>query len=225
MLRRQSSILQGIKSVLRTHGVSKSTMSPAKLGGKSCEFHLSNEELVDIMTSGKSSSGRTLSPWKAGNYPREGLLWPNLVLESTRGAHMSDSVSTDRLTQLWSLSNSHGISWDELDQKFIEFHKEYISREAEWVSQYENLWDTEYKKSEEGLKRILKKTVADESQLALVLNRRRGKIRRMTYSRISRIRFSEVLRPFHLKQFMAIMKQFATNKIAQREANERASLE
>jgi hypothetical protein len=183
---------------------------------------LSHADVVDVLsesTSEGSIGGNSI--WKTQKFERNGLLWPSNSLEIARSVPVADGVPSDRLATLWSLSNSHGISWEELDQKFIDFHKKYIDQETKWVSGYEELWQEEYEKSEKALRKILKKTISDESQLSLTLSRRRGKIRRMTYSRISRTRFNEVLKPFQLRQFVSHMRAHVTEKMIKREINER----
>lgn len=223
MLMSRSGRFQGIKSVARSvwpAGMRINEPCPSAAN----DFSLSEGEWADIVAHGEKSDDSTSSQWKSGQFTREGILWPSPLLENVRSEPIFGEYQTERLTTLWSLSNSHGVSWDELDAKFIDFHKDYIARESEWVAKYDSVWDTEYKRSEDELRRILAKTIKDEAQLALTMNRRRGKIRRMTYSRISRIRFSEVLRPFHLKQFTALMRSFVSQKVAKREAHERATV-
>lgn len=159
------------------------------------------------------------SPWNSGTFPKTSILWPSPELEAARSAPVDDS---SRLAELWSLSNSHGISWDELDEAFLEFHREYIAKEAEWIANYDSLWDKEYAESERVLRRSLVNMT--DSEKTLVMSRRRGKIRRMTYTRISRIRFSQILKPFHMRQFIDKMRALVSNKVIQRETSERQSL-
>jgi hypothetical protein len=123
------------------------------------------------------------------------------------------------MIKLWSTSTSHGVSWEELDEAFLAFHREYIERENEWTENYNDLWEKEYKKSEDVLRISL--SGQEESTINTILHRRRGKIRRMTHTRISRLRFKEILKPFHLRQFTDYMRGFVTRRMIKRELAER----
>eukprot|EP00403_Amphidinium_massartii_P008859 CAMPEP_0178421312 /NCGR_PEP_ID=MMETSP0689_2-20121128/26582_1 /TAXON_ID=160604 /ORGANISM="Amphidinium massartii, Strain CS-259" /LENGTH=436 /DNA_ID=CAMNT_0020042819 /DNA_START=65 /DNA_END=1372 /DNA_ORIENTATION=- len=101
--------------------------------------------------------GRVLpSPWgkpeEGCPLPESGVLWPHQALHEHRSQpftpsaaymeanqeassdSMQDAVSGDRhrLSQLWRMSSSHGISWDELDEAFVEFAKLGRQRYRKW---------------------------------------------------------------------------------------------
>jgi hypothetical protein len=176
---------------------------------------ISVDEIRDLM----SPTGVDLceSPWKLQNFPRESILWPNSLLDSYRENPMHPSVK-DRLVSLWSTSSSHGVSWDELDEAFLVFHRGYIQKETEFTEKYPDLWNREYAESE----RVLRAScTGDEAQVNTVLHRRRGKIRRMTHTRMSRLRFKEVVKPFHMRRFTEYMRSFVTPRIIKREEIER----
>jgi hypothetical protein len=61
----------------------------------------------------------------------------------------------------------------------------------------------------------------DDAQIALTLNRRRGKIRRMTYTRLARMRNKEIIKMYSLANFINHMKEFGTRRVAKREQSER----
>jgi hypothetical protein len=176
-----------------------------------------DDEIADLLSSEEVSSGYTESPWKSEANDRDSILFPNGLLEATRSENMS-ARAADRLSHLWNISNSHGVSWDELDDKFLTFHREYLKAEQEWYDTLDQRWDEEYKKSEEQLRSTLQ---GDEAQITLILNRRRGKIRRMTYTRLARMRNKQILKQFSLPQFIDHMKRFVTYRVAKREQSER----
>ena len=110
------------------------------------------------------------------------------------------------------------MSWDELDDEFLAFHREYLQAEQDWFDSLDSRWDTQYKKSEAMLRASLS---GDEAQIALALNRRRGKIRRMTYTRLARMRNKEILKVYSLPRFIEHMREFAAQRVAKRELSER----
>jgi hypothetical protein len=125
------------------------------------------------------------------------------------------------MVNLWSTSSSHGVSWDELDEAFLAFHREYIQKENEWTEKYSELWDREYAESD----RVLRASLSgDEAQINTILHRRRGKIRRMTHARLARMRFKDVVKPFHIRQLTDYMRLFVTQRIIKRENVERSKI-
>lgn len=162
-------------------------------------------------------AGQMDSPWQSGDYSRDSVLFPSELLEATRSEPIASSSSA-RLSHLWSISSSHGMSWDELDDQFLAFHREYLQAEQDWFNSLDTRWDAEYRKSEELLKASLK---GDDAQIALTLNRRRGKIRRMTYTRLARMRNKEIIKKCSLPNFINHMREFATRRVAKREQSER----
>lgn len=154
---------------------------------------------------------------EVGRIPRDSSLFPSEALDASRSQPV-ELRNVERLKTLWSLSNSHGVSWEELDDAFLSFHRNYIKAENYWHEGYEARWATEYKRSED----VLRKTIGgDEAQVALAINRRRGKIRRMTYTRLARMRNKQVLKPFGLEQFSDHMKRFVEDRMLKREEAER----
>lgn len=176
---------------------------------------IDGDELRDLIV--HTPADMCESPWRFQKFPRESILWPNAILETFRGTPMHPSVK-DRMVSLWSTSTSHGVSWDELDEAFLGFHRDYIKKETEFTEKYPDLWDREYAESE----RVLRSSCSgDEAQINTVIHRRRGKIRRMTHTRMSRLRFKEVVKPFHMRQFTEYMRSFVTQRIIKREEIER----
>ncbi|CAK9030818.1 unnamed protein product [Durusdinium trenchii] len=81
--------------------------------------------------------------------PEPSVLWPQPALDDHRSRGFAlpggpDNKETQkkqlkqladnqqRLEELWKMSNSHGISWDELDTAFVAFAKEGKRRYAQW---------------------------------------------------------------------------------------------
>jgi len=179
---------------------------------------LSGTELVDLVTLPDTKSTSVVeSPWRSTAFNRDSSLFPSEALDASRSQPI-ELRNVERLTTLWSLSNSHGVSWEELDDAFLSFHRNYIKAENDWHDGYEARWATEYKRSEE----VLRRTIGgDEAQVSLAINRRRGKIRRMTYTRLARMRNKQVLKPFGLDQFSNHMKRFVEERMLKREEAER----
>ncbi|KAF4669249.1 hypothetical protein FOL47_002638 [Perkinsus chesapeaki] len=92
-----------------------------------------------------------VSPWKGDAAPSPvHPMWPNPSLEMAREEPFtalrsaSDKSATSplvktqigrnraRLDALWKLSSSHGISWDELDDHFVQWHAEYTHRAGQF---------------------------------------------------------------------------------------------
>ena len=207
----------GISSLFKPIGTSTKQVSRLNEVSKGLGPIFSRDELRDLVT--PISSDICDSPWITQNFPRESILWPNDSLEAVRSAPMHPAVR-DRMVNLWSTSSSHGVSWDELDEAFLSFHREYVQKENEWTEKYASVWDREYAESERVLRASLK---GDEAQINTILHRRRGKIRRMTHARLSRMRFKEVVKPFHIRQFTDYMRAFVTQRIIKRENVERAN--
>ncbi len=197
------------------YGILSQTFS--SIGGFARLSHVVPEdELADLLAD-DSTSTKVMSPWKQNVYSRDSILFPNNLLEITRSSDLNVR-STERLSQLWSMSASHGVSWDELDDAFLCFHREYLRMEAEWTDNYDLLWDREYKKCESRLRTTLQ---GDDAQVTSLLNRRRGKVRRMTYTRLSRLRSKQVIKPFSLPAFTDYMKEFVSHRVAKREESEK----
>ena len=175
------------------------------------------DEIADLLTERSSQTGLVQSPWRTGDFPTESILFPNELLETHRSSEVPER-NLDRLTHLWSMSSSHGVSWDELDDAFLSFHREYLKIEAAWAQNYETRFQEEYVKSGTALRSTLQ---GDEGLVALTMNRRRGKIRRMTYKRLSRERLRDVIRPFQLSAFKDYMRRIVSEKMAKREQSER----
>merc|ERR1712232_331639 len=90
------------------------------------------------------------SPWGSEEFPHpeSGVVFPHAAIDEHRsrpffvpqGEAMPDGAAMDnlqhnreRLTALWRLSSSHGISWDELDQAYVSFSKDGKARYDEWA--------------------------------------------------------------------------------------------
>lgn len=178
------------------------------------------DELADLIGNQDreiSSSVLSESQWNTRYSQRNSAVFPSPLIETSRSKPMPDK-NAGRLAYLWSMSNSHGVSWDELDEAFLAFHREYLKAENDWLASHESRFESEYKVCEERLRKTLS---GEESQIALTMNRRRGKIRRMTYKRMARLRNKEILQPFGLPQFSAYMKQLVSQRIVKREESER----
>ena len=215
MLNFTKSLNSGISSLFRPlHRVTQRATHRGALSVNRAP-NLSGDELRDLIT--PTTSDDSESPWTTQSFPRESILWPNDILEASRSVPVHPEAR-ERMINLWSTSSSHGVSWDDLDEAFLSFHREYIQKENEWTEKYSSLWDREYAESERVLRSSLK---GDESQINTILHRRRGKIRRMTHARLSRIRFKEVVKPFHIRQFTEYMRALVTQRIIKRENIER----
>jgi hypothetical protein len=180
---------------------------------------LADSDLADLVSeSSKAPNDTTIpSPWKSSEFSRDSVLFPNELLE----VHRRDPVplkNAERLSQLWATSNSHGVSWDELDDAFLSFHREYLEAENRWVEKYGQLWEEEFRKSEEALRKTLSGT---EAEVALTMNRRRGKVRRMTYTRLARLRNKQIIQPFSLSRFSEYMTQYVAQRVVKREQSEK----
>lgn len=175
------------------------------------------DEIADLLVDGSSTNGLVQSSWKDDDFPTDSILFPSELIQTHRGIGIP-TRNFDRLTYLWSVSNSHGVSWDELDDAFLSFHRKYLKSDTEWAQNYENRFQKEYVASSEILKKALP---GDEAQVSLIMNRRRGKIRRMTYKRLSRMRLKEVIRPFQLSAFKDYMRNFMAQRVSKREQSER----
>ena len=188
--------------------------------GQSVAPRMPDDELADLMSdsAGAPSSTTIPSPWTTNKFSTDSILFPNELLQSSRAA-IVDVKAVDRLAHLWSLSSSHGVSWDELDDAFLAFHREYIQAENDWSEHHEEKWDFEYARSAEALRKTLS---GEETDVVLTMNRRRGKIRRMTYARLARMRFKQVVKPFQLGPFTEYMKAFVSQRMVRREQAERA---
>ena len=49
-------------------------------------------------------------------------------------------MNRTRLESLWGISNSHGVSWDELDSRFMQFAESGWKREIQWTDNYHYWW-------------------------------------------------------------------------------------
>lgn len=200
-----SSGMVGVWNCLRSFSTS---VSPGGL--------VPDDELADLMASDAKPSN-VKSPWRDNIFNRNSILFPNVLLETSRSSDLN-MRNADRLSQLWSMSNSHGVSWDELDDAFLAFHREYMKAENDWVENYAKRWDQEYANCEKRLRSTLQ---GDEAQITLLMSRRRGKVRRMTYTRLARLRNKEILKTFSLDRFTDYMRQMVSQRMAKREEAEK----
>jgi hypothetical protein len=176
------------------------------------------DELADLLISDLPDDTAVMnSPWISSQQNRESILFPSTLIELSRSEPVKASC-VDRLTHLWSISNSHGVSWDDLDEAFLSFHRDYLSAEKGWIDNYEARWEKVYSDCD---KQMRKSVDGDSGQVALAMNRRRGKIRRMTYTRLARLRNKEVLKPFNLTEFCKFMREYVSQRVAKREQSER----
>ena len=59
---------------------------------------------------------------------------PLLVLERQRSlCHARDVSRFERLKTLWTFSNSHGVSWDELDEEYARWAQQGQERRGKWA--------------------------------------------------------------------------------------------
>ena len=188
--------------------------------GQSVDLRMPFDEYVDLLSAedGEPNSPSGVSLWSSNQFSHSAFLNANESIQMSRERPMCGDYK-GRLSDLWKLSGSHGVAWDALDEAFLTFHREFIERQAEWVANYDAVWSREYKESERVLGESLK---CEEPEKTLTLNRRRGKIRRMTYARMSRLRFSRVLKPFHHRQLNEYLNAFVTRRVLQREEAERS---
>ncbi len=63
----------------------------------------------------------------------KGKVDPLLVLNRQRQmVHARDTSRFERLKTLWTYSNSHGISWDELDEEYSRWAQQGQERRRKW---------------------------------------------------------------------------------------------
>ena len=214
MLRRFASCFADASPVIADTGAESSRSFSQKVFKA---LRIQDDELADLLVEPSHSKGFVVSPWREGEYSRNSILFPNDLIESHRGIGVPPK-NVDRLAYLWSISSSHGVSWDELDDAFLSFHRDYLKAETEWGKSYEDRFQAEYKNSMDLLRNTMP---GEEAQITLALNRRRGKIRRMTYKRLSRMRLKEVIRPFQLSSFKQYMRDFVSVRVVKREQSDR----
>lgn len=196
----------------------KRSMRPPLVCKQSVSTYMPEDELADLISTADSSKTLSESQWVDGDFSRSSCIFPSPLIETARSEPIA-AKNADRLAQLWSVSNSHGISWDELDEAFLSFHQEYLKAESDWLANYDSRWEEQYKHCEESLRKTLS---GEEADIALTMNRRRGKIRRMTYTRLARLRNKEILQRFGLPEFSSYMKQLVSQRIVKREESERS---
>jgi hypothetical protein len=212
--------MRGISDVIKRTSLGNSKLGRPATNSFGLTESIQPCEIADLLSSESSNDpgNKVDSRWGSGRFSRESVLFPSELIERSRSTSI-DLKNVDRLELLWSLSMSHGVSWDELDEAFLSFHRDYLKTEHEWAEGFESKFTEEYTKSEV----LLRKTVTgDEAQVALTMNRRRGKIRRMTYTRLARIRNNRVIKPFSLPAFKEYMKRFVEVRVAKREVAERS---
>lgn len=98
--------------------------------------------------------GALSSPWKEHPQPELGVLWPHAAIDDHRSRgfalpeHLQEGDASsladagkklkenrDRMQELWRMSGSHGISWDELDEAYVQFAKDGKSKFDKWSRQ------------------------------------------------------------------------------------------
>jgi len=120
-----------------------------------------------------------------------------------------------RLENLWGMSNSHGISWDELDAKFMQFAEQGWKREVSWNDNY---WYWFRKAEQKARRRAAKKKRLDLEGYPIQVSD--GYVKRLTWfywKAWKRV----YLRPFKPGQLGKLMKDFCMKRTMRRESNER----
>lgn len=142
-----------VESVLSSHAVNLMPPAPWRRAG----------EWVDLVyeRAGLPAEGTQKdleSPWDSDEFPHPdaNVLWPHSSLNEHRsrpfslprqdsspttanlkGSNMTAeqqlAVNRERLTALWNISSSHGISWDELDDAYVQFAKAGKQRYDMWA--------------------------------------------------------------------------------------------
>lgn len=107
-------------------------------------------ERAGLSEGAESDKLRLESPWGSQDFPHpdSSVLHPHRALNDhrsrpfvvPRGQKLPDAVAGEllesnhqRLTTLWRISSSHGISWDELDHAYVTFAKAGKKQYDEWA--------------------------------------------------------------------------------------------
>lgn len=191
------------------------------------------------------------SPWGGEDLPPPDMnvLWPHAALNEHRsrpfmlprnpqrgvgrGEHKQEpggdgaeaqgqlQANRDRLTSLWRMSASHGISWDELDAAYVSFAKTGKKRFAEWSKSSEDKLPKAVvmkQKSKESAERYLSRfcTSADQSPMERWPSRTRRLASRKYVEEKRRF-----LGPWAPGRLTAKLQQLVAARMLRRETEER----
>jgi hypothetical protein len=120
-----------------------------------------------------------------------------------------------RLESLWGISNSHGMSWDELDSKFMQFAEAGWKREISWSDNY---WYWFRKAEQKARRRAAKNPRFDLEGKQIAAGE--GYIRRLAW-RYWRCWKKVYFRPWKPGQLTRLLKDFAMKRTMRRETHER----
>mmetsp|Transcript_96264 Transcript_96264/g.257428 ORF Transcript_96264/g.257428 Transcript_96264/m.257428 type:complete len:222 (-) Transcript_96264:15-680(-) len=147
------------------------------------------------------------------------VFWPNPVIAAARSLPFRAAsgaaedampqvlANKERLEGLWSLSSSHGISWDELDSLYVKFAQTGHARKKQWRDNYPQFL-------EEAQRRAGRR--ASRQPMA----RKEKTWRHLHFTRLKR-QYLHHWRPGMLTRYM---QQWVTCRMVRREMNERARL-
>eukprot|EP00933_Yihiella_yeosuensis_P028275 TRINITY_DN22096_c0_g2_i3.p1 TRINITY_DN22096_c0_g2~~TRINITY_DN22096_c0_g2_i3.p1 ORF type:complete len:225 (+),score=27.29 TRINITY_DN22096_c0_g2_i3:144-818(+) len=182
------------------------------------------------------------SPWGVTDEfqpPDSNVLWPHAALNEHRSRPFSvpsDSKDAkdgqnsasgnvadnrERLTALWRLSASHGISWDELDQAYVSFASEGQSRYVQWSRGFENkgvLASRKKREAKDRAKAFFQRFAGRKNDPE---ERFPSRVKRLT-SRIYREEKRKFLGPYGPGRLSAQLQQLVAARMVRRETEDRA---
>jgi len=189
------------------------------------------------------------SQWGSPEFqtPDSNVLWPHRALDEHRrrpfrpphdadeGIDLQKQLETNknRLQMLWQYSSSHGISWDELDEAYLQFAAMGKQKHKEWIKGDESTQytpkrlvakDCAQKKAQKLMARIYDKMekediekMASEDRLQTIHS---GRTKRLA-SRFYREEKKRLLYPWRPGRLEGYLQQFVAAKMLRRETAER----
>mmetsp|Transcript_93355 Transcript_93355/g.291106 ORF Transcript_93355/g.291106 Transcript_93355/m.291106 type:complete len:229 (+) Transcript_93355:75-761(+) len=186
------------------------------------------------------------SPWDSEEFPHPdtNVLWPNRTLSEHRrrpfvlpraareaagrsgqaqsAAQEQLEANRQRLSALWRMSRSHGISWDELDRAYVTFAQAGQRRQDEWKRRDPETKEVRaqlekveaWRRSRAYLKRFCPKGKEPEVQYPSRTKRLAARV----FMRAKRRWFS----PWRPGRLAAQLQQLVAVRMARRETEERA---
>jgi len=175
------------------------------------------------------------SPWGGKDHPQpeSNVLWPHSVLADHRSRPFDAPVGVKagqqtrerlaetrtRLSALWKMSSSHGVSWDELDEAYVRFARSGKARYDQWAGPEGEAARRETKVSAE--KAVGRFVPASETGQKMsvweVFPSRVKRVQGRMYSR----RKKEWLGPWRPGQLTIHLQQLVAARMARRESAER----
>jgi len=180
------------------------------------------------------------SPWGSEEYPQpdNSVLWPHRAISEHRSRPFASNTgrtatgeeeetqpppqlkeNRERLSQLWRLSSSHGISWDELDRTYVTFAAAGKQRYDEWSRKKQDdgvpQAVLEKKKATKQAVQYLKRFVKNPEELYPSRTKRLA-------SRIYARKKKEWLSPWRPGRLTTHLQQLVAARMLRRETEERA---